>query len=396
MRETATIKSFPDFEELSHSEPNVQAKVLGVLLSDDYRSCFLPRFLARVGLDASADWTSASARVVSATRPLRAYLRERAATVENAESAQAEINLFLGLPPTFKLRRNTDEKLTHPRGWNRRFISEMLNGNPDFVAELGRHLVESRFWLMEEVANTEVDLILQTGGTIIFCEAKWLSDFGPASRKPALKAYELTQMRRQYLAGLYLKQAVGCTVYHLALTRALAGERRQQKILTDCLSELVPSVGPSFVVHHTTWQDVYEVAEECLSANHGLLTYMRCKRAHRGKQTVPLLAKRPVSGIPVADYSKLREQLLDCQQGATKHEIDVHAHSESRHQGNDALAQAHIRLGSQVSKMHMVRQLREDGFDQWAIGVDHIALEWCLLFLIGSLRSQHPHSLPFS
>jgi len=281
------MKIRPDLEKLSHSEPNVQAKVLGVLLGADYRSCFLPRFLERAEVESSADWTAAGSQAVFFTRPVRAYLREQAAAVEDAESAQTEINRFLGLPSTFKLRRNTDGKLTHPRGWNSKFIPHMLEDNVSSVNQLDEDQVEAKLWLMEEVANTEVDLILQAGTTTIFCELKWLSGFGRPSQKPALKAYEVTQMQRQYLAGLYLKQATGCSVHHLTLTRELEGKSRHN----DRLAELVPAATERLVVHETTWQGVYEVAEECLPPGHGLLGYMRGKRAHRGGRSMPLLVR---------------------------------------------------------------------------------------------------------
>ena len=284
---TGTVKTPPDFEALSHSEPNVQAKVLGVLLGDDYRSRFLPRFLARAGLDISTNWASNDSQAVFFTRPLRAYLRELTAAVENAELAQTEINSFLGLPPAFKLRRNTNGKLTHPRGWHSKFILQMLDDNRDVLTGTDRNLVESKLWLMEEVANTEVDLILQADSTIIFCEVKWLSDFGGPSKKPALKEYDLTQMARQFLSGLYLEQTANCTVHHLTLTREFDGQRRQS-MPAERLERLVPVVAASFTVYHTTWQDVYKVAEECLPAEHSLLAYMRTKRAHRGEQTIPL------------------------------------------------------------------------------------------------------------
>jgi len=281
----------PDLEQLSHSEPNVQAKVLGVLLGADYRSCFLPRFLERAGVETSADWAAAGSQAVFFTRPVYAYLREQAATVEDAESAQAEINRFLGLPPTFELRRNTDGKLTHPRGWNSTFVLHMLDDNPDAVGQVGKDRVAAKLRLMEEVANTEVDLILQAGTTTIFCELKWLSGFGPPSRKPALNAYGVDQMHRQYLAGLYLTHAAGCDVLHLVLTSELAGKTRHVAKHTGRLAELVPAAAESATIHQATWQDVYEVAEECLPPGHELLAYMRGKRAHRGKRSVPLLGR---------------------------------------------------------------------------------------------------------
>lgn len=278
---------FPDFERLSHSEPNVQAKVLGVLLGDDYRSRFLPLLLDRAELGSTADWAAPDSQAVFFTRPLRAYLREQAAKSEDADQAESMIQAFLDLPATFKLRRNTNGKLTHPRGWNGRFIPEMLDRNPESVAEIGRDRIASKLWLMEEVANTEVDLILQRGDTIIFCEIKWLSEPGRASQKPALKEYDIDQLIRQYLAGLFLGAFAGCAVYHLLLRRRPAADRTETRDL-GCLRELVPSAGDFSVLHHARWQDVYEVASECLPAEHGLLTYMHEKRAHRGK-TILLL-----------------------------------------------------------------------------------------------------------
>lgn len=285
------MEIMPDLEKLSHSEPNVQAKVLGVLLGADYRSCFLPKFLERAEVETSADWTAAGSQAVFFTRPVVAYLREQAAAVEDAESAQTEINRFLGLPPTFTLRRNTDGKLTHPRGWNSKFVSHMLDDNPDPVGQMGTDRVAAKLWLMEEVANTEIDLILQAGTTTIFCELKWLSGFGPPSRKPALKVYGVDQMHRQYLAGLYLRQAAGCNVHHLVLTSELAGKTRHAAMHTGRLAALVPAATERSTMHQTTWQDVYEVAEECLPPGHELLVYMRGKRAHRGKHSVPLLVR---------------------------------------------------------------------------------------------------------
>jgi hypothetical protein len=97
-----------------------------------------------------------------------------------------------------------------------------------------------------------------------------------------------------------------------------------------------------------------------------------------------------------ADYSKLGEQVLDCQQGASEYKVDVDAHGESSHQSQDALAQADVGFGSEVLKMHMLRQLREDGFDQWAKGVDDITLEGSLLFLIGTFGGQDVDALALS
>jgi len=77
-----------------------------------------------------------------------------------------------------------------------------------------------------------------------------------------------------------------------------------------------------FIVHHTTWQDVYEVAEECLPAGHSLLAYMRGNRqtgascrAAAGKVTSVGCA-HGVSGKvhmfhPTTEGSWLR-QCLDC------------------------------------------------------------------------------------
>ena len=126
------MSSLPNFETLSHSESNVQAKVLGVLLGDDYRACFLPRFLQRAGLEDAAGWASAGSQAIFFTQPLLAYLREQA-TPESADQARENINRFLGLPPAFALRRNMDGRLTHPRGWNSRYVAEMLEGNRGYV-----------------------------------------------------------------------------------------------------------------------------------------------------------------------------------------------------------------------------------------------------------------------
>jgi len=70
------------------------------------------------------------------------------------------------------------------------------------VLEQGREIVKTKFWLMEEIANTEVDLIIQADVTLLFCEIKWLSPMGRSSRKPALREYDLDQLKRQYLCGL--------------------------------------------------------------------------------------------------------------------------------------------------------------------------------------------------
>jgi Holliday junction resolvase-like predicted endonuclease len=281
------MSDFPDFERLSHSEPNVQTKVLGVLLGDDYRSCFLPHFLDHAGLGSRADWTCPDCQAIFFTRPLRAYLRDQTADPTDANQAQGIINGFLGLPPTFALRRNTDGKLTHPRGWNSRFIARMLDDNLEHVTRLGRDQCESKLWLMEEVANTEVDLILQSRATIIFCEVKWLSGPGRASQKPALKEYDLDQLARQYLAGLFLDKPASCTVYHLLLDRLLAADQTEKRDLGR-LRELVPSAGECYVLHHAYWQDVYEVATECLLPEHSLLAYMRDKLGCRDKTVVSL------------------------------------------------------------------------------------------------------------
>ena len=103
------MRSFPDFEALSYSEPNVQAKVLGVLLGDDYRACFLPRFLQRAGLEGAADWIAPDSQAVSFTRPSLACPREQA-TPEKAERVQHEINHFLGLSAVVVCSRTSVSK----------------------------------------------------------------------------------------------------------------------------------------------------------------------------------------------------------------------------------------------------------------------------------------------
>ena len=282
------MRMFPDFEELSYSEPNVVTKVLGVLLGDDHRARFLPRLLKHTGLETTADWGGSTVKAVFFTRPLRAYLRELTRDPADAKDAEAKINEFLALPQTFRLRRNRNEKLTHPRGWNSRFIPDMLDDNPEYVVELGRELCASKLWLMEEVANTEVDLILQAERTIIFCEIKWLSELGRASQKSALKEYTIDQLTRQYLAGLFLDKPAGCIVYHLLLDRHPAIDQTETRDLGR-LRELVPSSGDFFVLHHASWQNVCEAASECMDAEHGLLAYIHNKKGRRGKTIVSLI-----------------------------------------------------------------------------------------------------------
>jgi len=222
------------------------------------------------------------------TRPLRAYLRERAADPTQADEAQRQINRFLGLPETFQLRRNSDGKLTHPRGWNKNFVGEMLEDaqNQPVVGEQGRNIVEAKLWLMEEIANTEVDLIIQAGHMLLFCEIKWLSAMGRSSRKPALEQYDLDQLKRQYLCGLYLQQAsqeTGIKVYHqLALISTAPPPNRVKSVQVRKLQNLVPSCAQHFSVYHLTWRDVANSAADCLGESHPVVHYLRTKVAKRG------------------------------------------------------------------------------------------------------------------
>jgi hypothetical protein len=286
------ISSIPDLEVLSHSEANIQMKILGVLLGDDYRARFLPGLMKRAGLAQVAAWESRAVEAVSFTRPLRVLMRERASEVEGLPAIQEVITHFLGLPAMFQLRRNIDGKLTHPRGWNRRYIAEMLDGNPRSMAHLTEDLIEARLWLLEELADTQVDLILQARETLIFCAVRWLSGLWRSSRKPELQPYHVTEMDRQYLVGRYLEQAEGCTVYQMALTCS-ADEGRRQQVSGRRLRELVPSAEPVYTLYRVTWQDVYEEAVVCLPPDHGLMGYMAGKRARRGDDVLPLVADIP-------------------------------------------------------------------------------------------------------
>jgi hypothetical protein len=284
------IGGVPDFEHLSQSDANVVARVLGVLLGDDYRRQFLPALLARTDLAHTADWAAPSVQPVFFSQPLRAWMRARTEDPGQVAALQAEITGFLALPPVFNLRRNVDGSLTKPRGWNRRFIAQMLERNPDLLAELDADLVEARLWLFEEMADTEVSLLLQAGDVLILAAVSWLTDLHRTSRKPALREYRVTLLMRQYLVGLYLSQSARCRVHQLAVTCSAAAPRRQD-VSVEHLAELVPSAGRSFALHHVTWQDVYEVAEHTLPAGHGLLSYMASKRARHGNSTFPLVAR---------------------------------------------------------------------------------------------------------
>jgi len=278
-----------DMEQLSRSEPNVVSRTLAILLGYDYQQEFLHQLLEVIGLPSAAE-ISMAGQPTFFTRPLRAYLRERTADPTLAGEAQGEINRFLGLPETFELRRNTDGKLTHPRGWNKKFVPKMLKARPNgrAVSRYGRAIVEAKLWLMEEIANTEVDLIIQAGGTLLFWEIKWLSPMGRSSRKTALREYDLDQLKRQYLCGLYLRQArqqTGIDVCHqLALTSVSQPSNRVQSIDLCKLQNLVPSCAQYFPLYHLTWGDVAKAARACLSETHPLVNYLLTKKAGTGQK----------------------------------------------------------------------------------------------------------------
>jgi|GEM_PF-5316765 len=278
-----------DMERLSLSEPNVVSRTLAILLGDDYRQAFLRRTLGLIDLPSAAE-ISMAGKPTFFTRPLRAHLRERTADPSQAGEAQGEINRFLGLPEIFQLRRNTDGKLTHPRGWNKNFVAEMLSypRNRPVVSRYGREIVEAKLWLMEEIANTEVDLIIQAGGTLLFWEIKWLSPMGRSSRKTALEEYALDQLRRQYLCGLYLQQAsqeTGIEVYRqLTLTSAAQPSNRVKSVDLGELQKLVPSCASDFPLYHLTWQDVATAAADCLGESHPVVEYLHNKKAGSGRK----------------------------------------------------------------------------------------------------------------
>lgn len=277
-----------DMEQLSFSEPNVVSRTLAILLGDDYRQPFLGQILGLIEVPGAAE-ISMAGQPTFFTRPLRAYLRERTADPTDAGEAQGEINRFLGLPEAFQLRRNTDGKLTHPRGWNSNFVPEMLNDvrNQPVLSTYGRRIVEAKLWLMEEIANTEVDLIIQADSTLLFCEIKWLSAVGRSSRKPALREYDLDQLKRQYLCGLYLRQAsqeTGIEVYHqLTLTSAAPSSRMESANLGK-LQNLLPSCAQYFTLYHLTWRDVAKSAADCLGESHPVVEYLHNKKAGSGRK----------------------------------------------------------------------------------------------------------------
>jgi len=278
-----------DMEQLSWSEPNVVSRTLAILLGDDYRQAFLRRTLGLIDLPSAAE-ISMAGQPTFFTRPLRAYLREKAAHPSQAGEAQGAINRFLGLPETFQLRRNRDGKLTHPRGWSRKFVERMLDDprNERVVSKYGRERVEAKLWLMEEIANTEVDLIIQAGGTLLFCEIKWLSPMGGSSRKPALAEYDLDQLKRQYLCSLYLRQAsqeTGIEVYHqVTLTSVVPPSSRIESVDLRKLQNLVPSCAQHFPLYYLTWRDVASSAADCLGESHPLVKYLLTKKAGRGRR----------------------------------------------------------------------------------------------------------------
>jgi len=278
-----------DMEQLSWSEPNVVSRTLAILLGDDHRQVFLRQILDVIEPPGAGDISEAG-QPTFFTRPLRAYLRERTADPTQAGEAQAEINRFLGLPETFQLRRNTDGKLTHPRGWKESFVAEMLKDPPNrrVISRYGRETVEAKLWLMEEIANTEVDLIIQASGALLFCEIKWLSPMGGSNSKPTLREYDLDQLKRQYLCGLYLRQArqqTGIDLCHqLALTSVSQPSNRVESVDLGKLQNLVPSCAQHFLLYYLTWRDVANSAADCLGESHPLVKYLLGKKAKRGKQ----------------------------------------------------------------------------------------------------------------
>jgi len=282
-------------EELSWSEPNVVSRTLAILLGDDYRQPFLRHILEVIELLGAADISIAS-QPTFFTRPLQAYLRYKTAHPDQAEEAQGEINRFLGLPETFRLRRNRDGKLTHPRGWNKNFVAEMLKARPNrpVVSRYGRETVRAKLWLMEEIANTEVDLIIQAGGTLLFCEIKWLSPMGGPSRKTALEEYALDQLKRQYLCDLYLEQAskeTGIEVYQqLTLTSAAQPSNRVASVDLGRLQNLVPRCAEHFPLYSLTWRDVANAAADCLGGSHPLVKYLLTKKTKRREREDWLVA----------------------------------------------------------------------------------------------------------
>jgi len=284
-----------DMEQLSFSEPNVVSRTLAILLGDDYRQAFLRRILEVIELPGAAEISMAS-QPTFFTRPLQAYLRERTAHPTQAGEAQVEINRFLGLPETFQLRRNRDGKLTHPRGWHRKLVPEMLEDeqNRSVLVEQGSDMVEAKLWLMEEIANTEVDLIIQAGATLLFCEIKWLSDMGGSSRKPPLKQYALDQLKRQYLCGLYLQQAskeTGVEVYlQLTLISAAQPSNRVASVDLGRLQNLVPRCAEHFPLYSLTWRDVANAAADCLGGSHPLVKYLLTKKTKRREREDWLVA----------------------------------------------------------------------------------------------------------
>jgi len=282
-------------EELSWSEPNVVSRTLAILLGDDHRQTFLRRILEVIELPGAAD-ISLAGQPTFFTRPLTAYLRAKTADPRQADEAQREINRFLGLPETFRLRRNRDDKLTQPRGWNDRFVGQMLNDdrNRRVISTYGSEMVKAKLLVMQEIANTEVDLIIQAGGTLLLCEIKWLSAMGGSSRKPALEQYNVDQLKRQYLCGLYLQQAsqeTGIEVYHQLTLTSVVPSSRMKSVDLGKLQDLVPRCAQYFPLYHLTWRDVAKSAAHCLGKSHPLVKYLLTKKAKRGEREYWLVAR---------------------------------------------------------------------------------------------------------
>lgn len=155
-------------------ENNFTIKSLGVLAS---RFDLRRRFVEFLCPDSKPLGEDTDITMLFFTRLGEGFFREaieRAGRGPDLEKLEARLNPALGLPDKFRWARTKEGRLIQPAKWQQRHIQAMLkdNGesaNPERHAHLG---------YIQDVANTEPDIVLQWDNHLTIVEIKVLSGEG--------------------------------------------------------------------------------------------------------------------------------------------------------------------------------------------------------------------------
>jgi hypothetical protein len=164
---------FGPLELQSCGENNFTMKALGLLA---FRPELRARFVRKLAGPDALSTADGDVSILFFNRIGECFFREAIERERTANPGEFEerLNAALDLPEGFRWRRNKDGRLTQPAKWQAPNLEDMLRENGiDADADL-----KQRLEYLQDILNTEPDIVLQWGRKLALVEIKVLSPEG--------------------------------------------------------------------------------------------------------------------------------------------------------------------------------------------------------------------------